>query len=71
MKFLIHLLTPESRHKSIVVNAKDSKEAKKVASSQFPDHQIDRITSDEGSVDYFEDMKRIKNQIGQMNKGKQ
>tara|TARA_R110002020_G_scaffold126759_1_gene284653 strand:+ start:5474 stop:5683 length:210 start_codon:yes stop_codon:yes gene_type:complete len=68
MKFLVHLVAERGKAKSVIVNAADIKDAEKVAEKEFPLFEVGRITSDSGSISYFEGMKEIK-KIGQIRKG--
>lgn len=68
MKFLVHLTGERGRSKSVIIDALDTKEAEKVAIKEFPSLEVGRITSDSGSISYFEGMKAIK-KIGHMKKG--
>lgn len=67
MKYLVHLVGPDSRQKTVLIEASDSEKVKEVAAKEFPSHEVGRMTSDQGSIEYFENMKEI-GKIGNMNK---
>ena len=68
MKFLVHLSAEKGRAKSVLVDALDIRQAEEIATKEFPSCKVGRITSDTGSIGYFEGMKEIK-KLSKIKKG--
>ena len=60
MRYIVTIIKPNGRTKSVSVEASSCKNATDFVEEKYPDSEVDRATSSQADIDYFDGMKNIR-----------
>ena len=60
MRYIVTIIKPNGRTKSVSVEANSCKNATDFVKEKYPDSEVDRATSSQADIDYFDGMKKIR-----------
>ena len=58
MKYLVNMTSPDGKSKTITINAESCKTAAEIAKNRYGDVEINRVSSDDNGIDYFNEMRK-------------
>jgi len=60
MRYIVSVIKPDGKSKSVSVEAGSCKNAIDLVKEKYPDSEVDRATSSQTDIDYFDGMKKMR-----------
>ena len=60
MRYIVTIIKSNGRTKSVSVEAASCTNATRLVKEKYPDAEVDRATSSQADIDYFDGMKKIR-----------
>ena len=60
MRYIVTIIKPDGKSKSVSLEAGSCKQAIEIVEEKYPESKVDRATSSQADVDYFDGMKKMR-----------